>query len=126
MIAFAIGIATRVWSWGSGALGGRVWLIAGLAGAVLTAWIAGTLINMGRDICEGRHAAAILEAKQQDEAENRAIRERAQVRELAHMNEISHLKERNHELEQALAEIKPSGDCARCRLGAGELRILNR
>jgi hypothetical protein len=126
MIAIAIGIAARAWSWGAGLLGGRVWLVAGLAGAVLAAWIAGALINMGTSICEGRHAAAVLAAKRQDEAENRALRARAQAREHAHMTEIATLKERNHELEQALAQIKPNAACARCRIDARELRLLNR
>lgn len=126
MIALILNIASRGWNWSSQLLGGRVWIFVALAGLTVLASIAGSLVGYGARICEGRHAVAALQAKQQDEQENQAIRTRAQARELEHAQEVAALKERNNELEQALSQIQPSADCARCRVGADELRLLNR
>lgn len=126
MIALILGIASRGWSWSTKLLGGRVWIVAALICVAALAAIAGSLVGYGARVCETRHAVATLQAKHQDEQENQAIRARAQARELQHAQEIAALKDRNNELEHALSQIKPSADCARCRVGADELRLLNR
>lgn len=126
MIALILRIASLGWSWGTQVLGGRIWIFVALTGVAVIAAIAGTLVGYGGRVCEARHAEAALQAKQQDEQENQAIRARAQARELEHAQEIATLKERNNELEQALSQIKPDAGCARCRVGADELRLLNR
>jgi hypothetical protein len=126
MIVIFMTVLTRFWGWSSGMLGARIWLLAALVGAGLLAWIAGSLIGIGREACEARHALTALAAKQQDEAENRTLRAGIAERDRAYIAELTTLKERNDELEKALSAIKPSLACFRCRIPADELRLLNR
>jgi hypothetical protein len=126
MIAIVMTVLTRFWGWSSSLLGARIWLLAAFVGAGLLAWLAGSLIGIGREACEARHALAALAVKQQDEAENRTLRAGIAERDRAHTAELTTLKERNDELEKALSAIKPSPTCSRCRIPADELRLLNR